>query len=89
MDVGARAFLQKELALEYDLYDFAVRRLHEQASACDIDLGQGGRRWQSPMRSTNSKSRSLSGEAAGSSLLRMISSYLVRVRGRRRPREQP
>ena len=44
LDIGARTFLEKELALEYDLYDFAVKRLDEQAAACGIVHEEGEQR---------------------------------------------
>mmetsp|Transcript_70644 Transcript_70644/g.197368 ORF Transcript_70644/g.197368 Transcript_70644/m.197368 type:complete len:156 (-) Transcript_70644:206-673(-) len=45
LDIGARTFLEKELALEYDLYDFAVKRLNDQASACGI-VHEEGQQWK-------------------------------------------
>ena len=45
LDIGARTFLEKELALEYGLYNFAVMRLHEQAAACGI-VKEEGRQWK-------------------------------------------
>ena len=41
LDQNARSYLERELALEYDLYAFVVKRLHEQARACHIDIPQG------------------------------------------------
>ena len=38
LNPNSRSYLERELALEYDLYGFSMKRLHDQARACHIDV---------------------------------------------------